>query len=314
MISNLKKVIPLFGWLVLFLACKNQPTISEKDNIFQYQVQEVRLGDGVPLQIGLNLRWKVEELTSFYSQYESKEFYQSQVIHPRSMELVRSVAHGFDSVDSIFNQQQDRFIDSIKSLLLTDLPEESTSVKEVIITNIVFPKTYTDAMEAAGLRQQELERIDQQKLIALAEAASDKEKAKANAEVQIARAEAERRIQKIKAQMEETRRKTELAKAETRAQIERKNGRVDADKKRMMVQVDLDKQKDLKQIEVNHQRSLDKAELDNQIEMAQVYQSNPTYASFLVNRELAGKVDIAVIPAGTDANVFGNFLKQTIVD
>lgn len=268
----------------------------------------------MPLQLGLNLRWKVDDGLSFYNQYESKEFYQAQVIIPRSMEIVRSVAHEFESVDSIFNQQQTKFKERTKAQLLKELTEKSISFKEVIITNIGFPKTYTDAMEAAGLRQQELERIDQQKLIAIAEAASEKEKAKANAEVQIARAEAERRIQKIRAQTEETRRKTELAKAETRAQIERKNGRVEADKKRMLVQVDLDKQKDLKQIETNHQRSLNKVELEKQVEMAEVYQSNPKYASFLVNRELAGQVDIAVIPQGTDANVFGNFLKQTIVD
>jgi hypothetical protein len=39
---------------------------------------------------------------------------------------------------------------------------------------------------------------------------------------------------------------------------------------------------------------------------------NPAYASFMVNKELASKVQIAVLPSGSDANVFGDLLKQGI--
>jgi hypothetical protein len=48
------------------------------------------------------------------------------------------------------------------------------------------------------------------------------------------------------------------------------------------------------------------------MEFANVVQKNPSFASFLVNRELASKVQIAVLPTGSDSNVFGDFLKQNI--
>jgi patatin-like phospholipase/acyl hydrolase len=43
-----------------------------------------------------------------------------------------------------------------------------------------------------------------------------------------------------------------------------------------------------------------------------VYAANPAYASFLVNRELASKVQIAVLPLGTDSGVLGNIIQGAI--
>jgi len=314
---RLRNLLMIMGWFLFLSACNkdSKPAFqNQKDNIFQYKVYDARLGDGVPVGVSISLRWKVEAPQLFFDQYESKDTFQKFVLLPRSIELVRNTAHKFESVDSIFNQQQEAFIDSIRERLLINLPDEGISVKEVIVTNVAFPPTYTKAMEEKGLRQQELERIDQQSLIALASSKAQEKKAKADAEVEIARANAQKRIEKIKAQTEETRRKTELAKAETQAQIDRKKGQVIADKKRMLVQVEIEKQRDLDRQKIHQKRELDKVELERQMDIAQVYQGNPTYATFLVNKELAAKVDIAVIPSGTDANVFGNFLKQTIVE
>ncbi len=316
-IRNLRNVLMMMGCFLFLAACNkdSKPTFQiQKDNIFQYQIFDARLGDGVPVGVDISLRWKVESPQLFFGQYESKDTFQKFVLFPRSIELVRNTAHHFGSVDSIFNSQQEEFIDSIRERLLVNLPDEGISVKEVIVTNIVFPTTYTKAMEEKGLRQQELERIDQQSLIALANAKAQEKKAKADAEVEMARATAQKRIEKIKAETEETRRKTELAKAETQAQIDRKNGQVIADKKRMMVQVDLEKQRDIDRQKIHQKRELDKVELERTLDIASVYQNNPTYATFLVNKELAAQVDIAIIPSGTDANVFGNFLKQTTID
>jgi len=47
-------------------------------------------------------------------------------------------------------------------------------------------------------------------------------------------------------------------------------------------------------------------------ETAKVYAANPAYASFLVNKELASKVQIAVLPLGTDSGVLGNIIQGAI--
>jgi hypothetical protein len=47
-------------------------------------------------------------------------------------------------------------------------------------------------------------------------------------------------------------------------------------------------------------------------ETAKVYAANPAYASFLVNKELASKVQIAVLPLGTDSGVLGNIIQSAI--
>jgi hypothetical protein len=44
--------------------------------------------------------------------------------------------------------------------------------------------------------------------------------------------------------------------------------------------------------------------------MANLCKENPTYASFIVNRELAAKVDIAVLPAGSDPTVFTDVIQH----
>jgi len=38
----------------------------------------------------------------------------------------------------------------------------------------------------------------------------------------------------------------------------------------------------------------------------------PSYAAYLVNRELASKVQIAVLPLGTESGVLGNMLQSTL--
>ena len=47
-------------------------------------------------------------------------------------------------------------------------------------------------------------------------------------------------------------------------------------------------------------------------ELAALTAGNPAYAAFLVNRELASKVQIAVLPLGTESGVLGNIIQHSL--
>lgn len=281
------------------------------------------MGDGVPLDIDVYLRWEVQNPPTFFSQFSNVDTFNRMVLYPRAKELGNMVANEFESVDSVFSSQRELFLVELKNNFEKSLGEESIQIKEVIVSNITFPESYTSAMEKVGLQRQLLEAIQQEKAVAIERSKAEKAKTEAQAKVKIAKAEADGRVAQINARTEESRRKSELAKAETQAQITRKEAQAEADRNRLLAKAELEKKTDLKDLDLLKKQQLDnleidkakkvrKAELESQIELAEVVQQNPTFASFLVNKELASKVEIAVLPTGSDPNVFGNLLKQGV--
>src|SRR5690606_103102 len=124
---------------------------------------------------------------------------------PRAMEISGQIANDFVSVDSVFSSQRDAFLATMKHALEEGLGEEGMTTKEVMVSSITFPESYTSAMEKAGLQRQLLEAIQQEKRLAIEQASANKEKTEAYAKVQIAEAEAEGRVAQINAQTEESR-------------------------------------------------------------------------------------------------------------
>ena len=330
----------IFRMMILALAlfafsCKKAPkevtTVSEsqiptellRDQVHPFTLSNIRLGDGVPLILSLSVRWNIGDPEDFIDQFASCATYNSLIMQPRMLELISQEANTFPSVDSVFSTHRQDFITAIKDLLVEDLGQDEITVKEVIFTGISFPDTYTKAMEKSGLQKQELERIHQQNILDLAQADAKRKKEVADAKVAIAKAEAEGRIAKMKAQTEKSKRESELAKAETQAQIDRRKAEVEAERLKLLAKAELEKKQDLKNLDVQKQRDLmlldvdrkkemNKADFEQKVEMAKVLQENPVYASFLVNKELASKVEIAVLPTGSDPNVFGNLLKNNM--
>lgn len=335
----MKKMIFVFTLAILstsFFSCEEsanpreqsvlltkQDTIILKDQVAVFAYKNILLGDGVPLSVDLNVRWKVTDAELIFSQFNTEAEFRDQVLKPRGQEIVGQVFNGFESVDSVFTTQRQLFVSRIKESIYDHLGESGILIKEVICSQIHFPSTYTAAMEQAGLQRQELERINQQNLIAIAQADAERKKAEADAKVQIARAKAEDQVEKIKADTEKNRRESMLATAETQKQIAMKQAQSDAERKKLLAKADLEKNRDLKKLEIEHKRNLvdvevekkkkmDVADFEVQMELANVFQNNPVYASYLVNKELASKVQIAVLPTGSDPNVFGGLLQQTI--
>lgn len=294
--------------LTLLAACKQTASETEKDRLSNYHFGQVRLADGVPLDLSLNLRWQVTDPETFYRQQLHPDTFQRHVMFPRCEEALRSMAHHYVSVDSIFLRQRERFLNDVKNTVAAALGADGISVKEVIVSELKFPDSYTTAMEQAGLLRQEFERIRRQNAVELAVADADRRKAEAMARVQIAQEEANARIRDIQARTEERNRAAELAKAETEVQIEAKKAVIAADRQRQLNEVEIEKVAKLQGLELLKQKQNDSVEVERHSTLARVYAENPNYAAFVVNKELASKVNIAVVPAGANPNVFDNLI------
>ncbi len=299
------------------------PTLETRDQVYRTVLHDIRLGDGVPLDIELSVRWKIKDFVSFNTQFAAPSVFDSLVLEPREEEIAAKVANTYPSVDSIFGSWRQRFISDMKETLKTELGEKDITIKEVIITELRFPDNYTQAMEEIGIRAQEIERIRKKSEVDLENSIAAKKQAESDGEVAITRARMDGEIQKIQAKTEEIRRKTTLAKAETDRQVAEKKAQAEARKLELLAQADLKKQTDLKNLEVQNQRnlqaveiekmkSLDKVEFERELELARLCTENPVYASFLVNKELASKVQIAVLPSNADNNLFGDLMKTSM--
>lgn len=296
--------------LSFLAACKQTASVSEKDRLSNYHFNQVRLADGVPLNLTLNLRWHVADPESFYRQQLHPDTFQNHVMFPRCEEALRSMAHHYTSVDSVFLGQRERFLNDVKNTVAAVLGADGIGVKEVIVSELEFPESYTLAMEQAGLLRQEFERIRRTNAVELAVADADRRKAEAMARVQIAQEEANARIRDIQARTEERNRAAELAKAETEVQIEAKKAVIAADRQRQLNEVEIEKVAKLQGLELLKLKQADSVEVERHSTLARVYGDNPNYASFVVNKEMASKVNIAVVPAGTTPSVFDDLFKK----
>ena len=317
-----------FSLLIIVLALltsacqKPQNTNLElRDQLFQSKLSAVRLGDGVPLDLNVSIRWRIDDVVSFHTQFAHPRAFDTLILAPRSRELANKVANPYTSVDSVFGPWRQKFILDMKKAFETELGESGVSIEEVIIPEILFPKTYTDALEASGMKERELEAIRERNEVELAAAEASRKKATADGEISIERARMEGKLQKIQANTEEIRRKTELAKAETQRQVEEKRSFAAARKAELLAEADVKKVRALKKAEADHKRELemievekkrafDKAGLDKELEIAKICADNPTYASYVVNKELASKVQIAVLPSQMDGNIFGELMRM----
>jgi hypothetical protein len=223
----------------------------------------------------------------------------------------------------VFRPEREKFTLEVKDVLRQRLAEQGISIKEVVLADILFPKNFTDALEVSATKEQEFERIRQKNAIELESAQAAQRKATADGQVEIERAKVAGKLAEINAEAEKKRRLSSIAKAETEAQVLVRQAKSDVQRKRLLTaqdverqralsEVELEKAAKLKDLEVKRQKELDDLAVARDRETAKVYAANPAYASFLVNKELASKVQIAVLPLGTDSGVLGNIIQSAI--
>lgn len=315
---------------------KNQDvSMLGESKVTQSILHNVRLADGMPLNITISTRWDIDDKTLFLSQFENKHMYDSLVLMPRQKELANNISNQYQSVDSVFTSQRHAFINDLKKYITDNLGEENVSVQDVIIAHIEFPPAYVQAKERLALQEQELKRIRKQSVIDLENAESNRKNAIAQGAVNVEQARLNAELEKINAVTEGSRRKSMLARAETEKQVAEKRAesearrqvllaQADAEKQKLYASADLDKKSKLKDLEVKKQTELnlvalnteqkrDQNAFNQKVKMAGLFDKNPAYASYLINKQLAESVEIAVLPSGGDASIFSGLLNQKMI-
>lgn len=326
--------------LSLSIISCSQSSQEEKEKVITQQLvsqsvlNNVRLADGMALKLSISTRWKIENQKKFLEIFGSKGNYDSLVLMPRQKELANNISNLYESVDSVFTTQRHKYIKDLKAYISENLGEENVKIEDVIIAHIEFPSAYVQTKERLALQEQELKRIRKQSVIDLENAEANRKNAIAQGAVNVEQAKLNAELEKINAITENSRRKSMLARAETEKQVAEKRAesearrqvllaQADAEKQKLYASADLDKKSKLKDLEVKNQKELNQLALENEKEkdlmmfdqkmkMASLFNQNPNYASYLINKQLAESVEIAVLPTGTDPNVFSGLLNNSM--
>lgn len=316
-----------------------------KDYVMEAHLSQLRLADGAPISVDLTYRWKVANVDSFRQSFDGVKAFDSLVLKARAREIADLQTVRFLKIDSVFTTQREEFVDAIRTELQFALGGNEAIVKEVIVTNLTFPTRYTNALEDISLKKKEIERINQQSLVDKAAAEAQKAQAIAQGKVSIAQAEAQGRLETIKAGTEDSRRASQLAQAETQKQVQELQALAEARKKQIYADVEIDKERkkmdlalqnqkatremertqsqkqfdqELRNTEVMstqeqmlaRQKRMDEFEME--VNFASLCKENPTYANYLVTKELASRVEIAILPTGSEMAVFEDMIKNTM--
>lgn len=309
-------------------------TAEKEQVVTQSFLHNIRLADGMPLNLSISTRWEIEDTRKFYEIFESKGKYDSLVLMPRQKELANNVSNLYKNVDSVFTSQRHIYIKDLKAYITKNLGEENVKIEDVIIAHIEFPSAYVQTKERLALQEQELKRIRKQSVIDLENAEANRKNAIAQGSVNVEQAKLNAELEKINAVTEGSRRQSMLARAETEKQVAEKRAesearrqvllaQADAEKQKLYADADIDKKNKLKDLEVKKLKELNLVSLENEkekdlmmfdqkVKMAGLFNNNPNYASYLINKQLAESVEIAVLPTGTDANIFSGLLNNSM--
>ena len=286
--------------------------VAQRDHIHQTELREIRLGDGVPLTFSVSIRWRIEDPRAFTSQFPDPARYASLVLDSKSREVAGKVANGYSSVAGVFRPEREKFVQEMKDALAAKLAEPGIRIKDVIVSDMAFPKSFTDALEVTATKELELQRVREKSAIDLEQAKAAQAHAQAEGQVRVEWARAEGRVAEINAQTEDKRRLSEVARAETEARVLDRRTKAEVERQRLLTKQEVERRHDLNRVDVDKQRKLDEVAVAKEKALADLTAANPAYATYLVNRELASKVQIAVLPLGTESGVLGNMLQSTL--
>ena len=290
---TMNRILLLMIAVLLATGCKEsaQDSALSRDQVYKNTFKNVRLADGVPLGIELSVRWNIDNASRFLSQFSDTKTYCEQVLLPREQEILNRVANKFSSVDSVFMDERDEFIAAIKKALRNSLGEEGVEIKEVILSDLIFPVSFTKSMEKVSLKERELDAIRLQTLSNIEQAKSEEETAKADGKVKLEEARVEGELARMQAKIEQQKRLAKIAEAETGIEVAAKKAKGEAGRLNILADAELIRKKKWHVFNFDRDTSL-----------AKIYSQHPTYANYLINKELAAKVKIAIIPPHTNAN------------
>ena len=287
----------------MFGACSNSKNGNlRQDQVFKKTLRNVRLGDGVPLGIELSVRWSINNVSNFLAQFPDPNTYDSLILEPRERELLSKIANDFESVDSVFTSEREIFIQTIKQSLAKNLGEDGITIKEVIVSDVIFPKSFTKSMEEVGLRERQLAAIRLQNITDVEQAKARETKAKADGNAEIEAAKVQGQIAKMNAEIERQKRLAKLAEAETEVRVLETQAKGEARKIKILADAEIDKQRGQVTLDLEKETQFNQLNFGRDTALAKIYSRNPQYADYLINREMASKVKVAIIPPHTDVS------------
>lgn len=299
----MNRIFLFFLALLLLESCSNSKNSDlRRDQVFKKTLHNIRLGDGVPLGIELSVRWSIENTSRFLKQFPTPKAYNTMILEPRERELLSRVANDFSSVDSVFTSEREIFIQTLKQNLVQNMGESGITIKEIIVSDLIFPKSFTKSMEDVGLKERQLETIRLQNIsdLELAKARESKAKADGNAEIEEARVQG--KIAKMNAEIERQKRLAKLAEAETEVRVLEAQAVGEAKKIKILSDADVEKQRSQMTLDLDKETRFNQLNFGRDTSLAQIYSKNPVYADYLINREMASKVKVAIIPPHTDVS------------
>lgn len=160
----------------------------------------------LPVQVTLNWAVKKEHVIDMYLQYGDLAMFEERIIKPRLPDAVKGVISTFAVNELLTKRTEVR--EKSKAALLDVIPEDIVTITGFAITNIGFPKQYTDqitrvqvAREAANEQSEVLRKQNYvaQERTNIARAEADAVKLKADAEAYAIRQNADADAHRIQA-------------------------------------------------------------------------------------------------------------------
>jgi regulator of protease activity HflC (stomatin/prohibitin superfamily) len=147
--------------------------------------------DPMELNVSVALNWAVnkEHVVQMYNQFGDLNQFEQRIIAPRLPDAVKAVVSRF-AVNELLTKRSE-LRDQAKAAALAVIPQQIMTITGFAITNVEFPKAYTQqiaavqvAREAANAQEQELRKqnFKAQEVFNSAKAQADATKAQADAE------------------------------------------------------------------------------------------------------------------------------------
>jgi len=147
--------------------------------------------DPMELNVSVALNWAVnkEHVVQLYNQFGDLDQFEQRIIAPRLPDAVKAVVSRF-AVNELLTKRNE-LRDQARAAALAVIPQQIMTITGFAVTNVEFPKAYTQqiaavqvAREAANAQEQELRKqnFKAQEVFNTAKAQADATKAQADAE------------------------------------------------------------------------------------------------------------------------------------
>jgi len=169
---------------------ESRHTVELRERAFA-KTYESASRDPMELNVSVALNWAInkEHVIQMYNQFGHLDQFEQRIIAPRLPDAVKAVVSRF-AVNELLTKRNE-LRDQAKAAALAVIPQQIMTITGFAVTNVEFPKAYTQqiaavqvAREAANAQEQELRKqnFKAQEVFNSAKAQADATKAQADAE------------------------------------------------------------------------------------------------------------------------------------